>query len=264
MKRYIKLYGIYAKLSLMSKLVYKANVIIGIVAFLFTEATSLFTLYILVSSVPSIDGYSIYHIGLLFGITNMSVGLDHLFTDRLWNVAYWEVRGGKLDHMFLRPLPVLFQVIASEVQLEALGEIVIATALIALCGSSLKITASVGSVLLIVLGIICGAVIISSFKIFVAALAFKFQRSGPLLQFIYNFSGYTKYPMKIYPKAIRVILTFIIPLGLCLFFPFENLFAPVHNPILLCFSMVGFTSVFTIVCIYVWNKLVKCYESTGT
>ncbi len=121
--RYIKLYATYAKLSLMSKLVYKVNAIIGILAFLFMEATSLFTLYILVSSVPSIDGYSIYHIGLLFGITNMAVGIDHLFTDRLWTVAYWEVKMGKLDHMFLRPLPILFQVIASQVQLEAFGEI---------------------------------------------------------------------------------------------------------------------------------------------
>ncbi len=262
--RYLKLYCTYAKLSLMSKLVYKANVIIGIIAFLFTEATSLFTLYILVSSVPSIDGYDIYQIGMLFGLTNMAVGLDHLFTDRLWNVAYWEVKTGKLDHMFLRPLPVLFQVIASEVQLEAFGEIIVAIALIALCGSNLSIIGGAESILIVILGILCAAVIISSFKILVASLAFKFKRSGPLLQFIYNFSGYTKYPMKIYPKIIQVILTFIIPLGLCLFFPFENLFAHVHNPVLLSVAMILFTVVFSGICIFIWNRLIKTYESTGT
>lgn len=264
MKRYIKLYWTYAKLSLMSKLVYKANVIIGIIAFLFTEATSLFTLYILVSSVPSIDGYDIYQIGMLFGITNMAVGIDHLLTDRLWTVAYWEVKTGKLDHMFLRPLPVLFQIIASEVQLEALGEIIVATALICLCGSQLSITGGIGAILTVILGILCASVIISAFKILVASLAFKFKRSGPLLQFIYNFSGYTKYPMKIYPKIIQVILTFIIPLGLCLFFPFENLFAPVHNPALLSIAMLSFTAIFSTICVFVWNKFVKMYESTGT
>lgn len=264
MMKYLRLYFTYAKLSLMSKLVYKANVIIGIVAFLFTEATSLFTLYILVNSVPSIDGYTIYHIGLLFGITNMAVGIDHLLTDRLWTVAYWEVKTGKLDHMFLRPVPVLFQVIASEVQLEAFGEIIVATALICLCGSQLSIAGGAGAVLMVILGILCAATIITSFKVLVASLAFKFHRSGPLLQFIYNFSGYTKYPMKIYPKIIQAILTFIIPLGLCLFFPFENLFAPVHNPILLCAAMLVFTSVFAAICITVWNKFVKKYESTGT
>jgi len=264
MKKYIKLYCTYAKLSLMSKLVYKANVIIGIFAFLFTEATSLFTLYILVSSVPSIDGYDIYQIGMLFGLTNMAVGIDHLLTDRLWTVAYWEVRSGKLDHMFLRPLPILFQVIASEVQLEALGEIIVATALICLCGSNLSFKGGPGAVLMVVLGILCASVIISAFKVLVASLAFKFKRSGPLLQFIYNFSGYTKYPMKIYPKIIQVILTFIIPLGLCLFFPFENLFAPIHDPLLLCGSMIMFTIFFSMICIFVWNKMVKKYESTGT
>jgi ABC-2 type transport system permease protein len=262
--RYVKLYATYAKLSLMSKLVYKANVIIGILAFLFMEATSLFTLYILVSSVPSIDGYTIYHVGLLFGLTNMAVGIDHLLTDRLWSVAYFEVRLGKLDHMFLRPLPVLFQVIASEIQLEALGELIVAVGLISLCTSQLTFGGGIGAVILVVFGIICAAIIISSFKILTASLAFKFKRSGPLLQFIYNFSGYTKYPMRIYPKAIQAILTFVIPLGLCLFYPFENLFAPVHNPWLLALGMLGFTVVFATLCTFVWCKMIKQYESTGT
>ena len=262
--RYLKLYTTYAKLSLMSKLVYKVNVIIGILAFLFMEATSLITLYVLVSSVPSIDGYSIYQIGMLFGLTNMAVGIDHLLTDKLWNVAYFEVKLGKLDHMFLRPLPVLFQVIASEVQLEALGELIVAIAMIIFCGSRVEIIGGVGAILLVILGIICAAIIISSFKILVASLAIKFKRSGPLLQFIYNFSGFTKYPMKIYPKAIQVILTFVIPLGLCLFYPFENLFAPVDNPGIIVLMMLGFTLFFSSVCIFVWSKMVKTYESTGT
>jgi ABC-2 type transport system permease protein len=262
--RYLKLYATYAKLSLMSKLVYKVNAIIGILAFLFMEATSLFTLYILVSSVPSIDGYNIYQIGMLFGLTNMAIGIDHLLTDRLWMVAYFEVKQGKLDHMFLRPVPVLFQVIASEVQLEALGELIIAVAMITLCGSQIEITGGLPAVLLVILGIICAAMIITSFKIMVASLAFKFKRSGPLLQFIYNFSGFTKYPMRIYPKFIQAILTFVIPLGLCLFFPFENLFAPVHNPIVVAISMVIATALFGFVCIFVWCKMVKMYESTGT
>lgn len=262
--RYLKLYATYAKLSLMSKLVYKVNAIIGILAFLFMEATSLFTLYILVSSVPSIDGYNIYQIGMLFGLTNMAIGIDHLLTDRLWMVAYFEVKQGKLDHMFLRPVPVLFQVIASEVQLEALGELIIAVAMITLCGGQIEITGGLPAVLLVILGIICAAMIITSFKIMVASLAFKFKRSGPLLQFIYNFSGFTKYPMRIYPKVIQAILTFIIPLGLCLFFPFENLFAPTHDPWLLAGKMLAFTVLFASICIFVWCKMVKQYESTGS
>lgn len=262
--KYIKLYFEYAKLSIMSKLVYKANLIIGIVAFIFTQVTSLFTLFILVGTVPSIDGYTMYHVGFLFGLSNLAVGLDHLLTDKLWTVAYFEVKSGKMDHMFLRPLPILFQVIASEVQLEALGELMVGIALLILCGVKLDMSTSVGAVLVVVLGIVCSAIIISSFKVLVASLAFKFKRSGPLLQFIYNFSNYAKYPLTIFPKAIQFILIFIIPLGLCLFYPFENLFEMKHNPWLLSLAIVGITTLFSAICIFVWSKLVKTYESTGS
>ena len=262
--RYVKLYFSYAKSSLMSKLVYKANVLIGIVAFLFGEAASLATLYMLVSTVPSIDGYSVYHIGLLFGLTNLAVGIDHLLTVRLWNVAYFEVKYGKLDHMFLRPVPVLFQVIASEVQLEAFGELIIAVAMITLCGLNVSFAGGAGAVLLVIFGVLCAAVIISSFKVMCASLAFRFKRSGPLLQFIYNFSGYTKYPLKIYPKFIQHILTFVIPLGMCLFYPFENLFRPVENPWILTLAMLIFTAFFASLCVFVWTRMIRKYESTGT
>lgn len=248
----------------MSKLVYKANLIIGIVAFIFTQVTSLFTLFILVGTVPSIDGYTMYHVGFLFGLSNLAVGIDHLLTDKLWTVAYFEVKSGKMDHMFLRPLPILFQVIASEVQLEALGELIVGIALLILCGVKLNLSTSVGAVLVVILGIVCAAIIISSFKVLVASLAFKFKRSGPLLQLIYNFSNYAKYPLTIFPKAIQFILIFIIPLGLCLFYPFENLFEMKHNPWLLSLAIVGITTLFSAICIFVWSKLVKTYESTGS
>ena len=133
--RYVRLYFAYAKRSLMSKFIYKANTLVGIIGFLFVEISSLLTLYLIIDVVPSLDGYSKYQIGMLFALTNMAIGIDHLFTDRLWEVAYWEVKDGKMDHMYLRPVPILFQVIASTIQLEAFGEILVATGLLFVCSS---------------------------------------------------------------------------------------------------------------------------------
>ena len=248
----------------MSKLVYKANVIIGITGFLVTQAFNLLTLFLLIKTVPNIDGYSIYEIGFLFGLTNMAMGIDHLFSDRLWTVAYNEVIHGKLDHLFLRPLPVLFQILASEIQLEAFGEIIVATVLITICGSNLSIAFTFTNILLIVVGILCASLIFTSFKILVAGLAFVSKRSGPLLQITYNFSQYARYPLKIFPKAIQIILLFIIPLGLCIFVPFDNLFNPIMNPYLLMLIIIGITSAFAIISLTIFNSCAKRYESTGT
>lgn len=262
--RYFKLYFTYAKRSLMGKLAYKANVIIGIVAFLFSQITALLTLFLLVSSVPNIDGYTIYDIGFLFGVTNMAIGIDHLFSDKLWTVAYHEVKMGKLDHMFLRPVPVLFQVFAHEIQLEAFGEIITAVALIIFCGMNVSFKISAIGVILLAIGIISASIIITSFKIIIAALAFIVGRSGPLLQVVYNFSTYSRYPLSIFPKVIRFILMFIIPLGVCLYLPYENLFTNSYNPIVLLGLMVGSTILFLSLSILIWNLCCSRYESTGS
>lgn len=262
--KYIKLYLTYAKCSLMGKLTYKANVIIGLAAFLFAEAFSLLTLYLIISAVPSIDGFSIYQMGFLFGITNMAIGIDHLLSDRLWTVSYYEVKTGKMDHFFLRPLPVLFQVLASEIQLEALGELIVGIAMISVCASKINVTINFSGILLLVFGIICAAIIITSFKIFVASLAFVFKRSGPLLQIVYNLSMYSKYPLPIFPKVIQYLLLFVIPLGLCLYVPFDNIFNPVYNPYLLILVIIAFTVLFATIALLIWKFCARRYESTGT
>ena len=262
--RYLKLYFTYAKRSLMGKFTYKANVIIGIVAFLLAQTTSLLTLFLLVSAVPSIDGYTIYDIGFLYGVTNMAIGIDHLFSDKLWTVAYNEVRTGKLDCLFLRPVPVLFQVFAHEIQLEAFGEIITAIALMVFCGMEISFNATGLGLILLICGIICASIIITSFKIIVASLAFVFGRSGPLLQVVYNIATYSRYPLSIFPKVIRFMLTFIIPLGICIYLPYENLFTNKYNPFLLLGVMVGATTIFLFLSIIIWNHCCSKYESTGT
>lgn len=262
--KYIKLYFKYAKLSLIGKFTYKANLILGIIAFLITQIASLTTLYLLVSSVPNIEGYTMYEIGLLFGIANLAIGIDHLFTDRLWTIAYHEVRRGKVDHLFLRPLPVLFQVIASEVQLEAFGEILTGVGLLIFCGLNVSIDVTAGGVVLLILGIICAVFIIGALKVILASISFVTKRSGPLLQFVYNFCTYVKYPIKIFPTFIQYILLFIIPLGLVLSVPFDNLLNPQYNPWIVCAIMIPITLVFVIASTFIWKAFEKKYESTGT
>lgn len=262
--RYVRLYFAYTKRSLMSKFIYKANTFVGIIGFLFVEVSSLLTLYLLIDVVPSLDGYTKYQIGMLFAFTNIAIGIDHLFTDRLWKVAYWEVKDGKLDHMFLRPVPILFQVLASTIQLEALGELLVATGLLIVCSSYVTITMTFGNILLLIVGVVCASIIIASFKILVTSFAFIFKRSGALLQFIYNFATYSKYPLKIFPSVIRFILMFIIPLGICIFIPFDSLFNPTYNPYILCLCILGITCLFTVISLYVWTICAKKYESTGS
>ena len=104
-----------------------------------------------------------------------------------------------MDMHFLRPVPVIFQVFAETFQPEGFGEMILGAALITVCALNLTVQVTVGAIAVLVVGAVFGAVIITSLKVAFSALAFIFKRSGPLLQIIYNFSSYAKYPLAIYP-----------------------------------------------------------------
>ena len=202
---YLKLYKEYIKRSLYSKLVYKVNSLIGIFGFLIGQVFSILGIYFIVKANGKLMDWDVYQILFLYGATNISIGIDHLFSDRLWTVSYWEVKDGKLDTLFLRPLPLLFQVLASEFQTEALGEMIVGIGLMIFSSFFINLHVTFGNILFLIVGLICGALIITSLKIIVASFAFVFKRSGPLLQIVYNFLNYSKYPMKIFPYFIRII-----------------------------------------------------------
>lgn len=261
---YAKLYFSYMKRSFISRLEYKKDTFISIFSFLITNVFSILSIYFIVQNIPSLKGWNMYELGFLYGFSMLAVALDHLFTDDLWLVAYRKVQSGELDKYFLRPLPVLFQVIAEVFQPEGFGELIVGIVMTVFCSFFVTIEWSFGLVLLIVISIIFGALIISSLKIIFASLAFPFKRSGQLLQIVYNFISYTRYPLAIFPSFIKGILLFVFPFALVISLPVEVLFFNNYSPYILSLIIVGVSISFFFLSILIWTTLEKKYQSSGS
>ena len=262
--RYVHLYFTCIKRSMISRLEYKKDTIVALFSFFFSNFCSLAAICFILQSIPALAGYSLYEVGFFYGFSMMPIALDHLFSDELWLVAYRRVQEGDMDMHFLRPVPVLFQVFAETFQPEGFGELILGVALIALCASNLTVTPTFGAVAVLIVGAVFGAVIITSLKVAMAALAFIFKRSGPLLQIIYNFSSYAKYPLAIYPAFIRVFLIFVIPFGLFISLPVDTLLHGRSDPWLLSLAIIGCAAVFFALSVWVWTACERRYESTGS
>jgi ABC-2 type transport system permease protein len=194
----------------------------------------------------------------------LPIALDHLFSDELWLVAYRRVKDGDMDMHFLRAVPVLFQVFAETFQPEGFGELILGVALITVCAMNLTVKVTLGAIAVLLVGAAFGAVIITSLKVAIAALAFIFKRSGPLLQIVYNFTIYAKYPIAIFPAAIRFILIFILPFGLFISLPIDTLLYGSYNPYWLGLIIVGASMVFFALSVLIWTLCARRYESTGS
>ena len=194
----------------------------------------------------------------------LPIAIDHLFSDEFWLVAYRRVQLGDMDRHFLRPVPVIFQMFAETFQPDGLGEVIVGVTMITICGINLQTQVTFGAIFVLTIGAIFGAVIITSFKIAISSLAFIFKRSGPLLQIIYNFTAYAKYPIAIFPKAIRYILIFAIPFGLFVSLPVDTLLYGTYNPYYLSLIIIGVSIVFFTLATLIWTLCAKKYESTGS
>ncbi|MBO4285952.1 MAG: ABC-2 family transporter protein [Bacilli bacterium] len=261
---YIKLYFTCIKRSMMSRLEYKKDTIISLFSFLISNACSLCAIYFILQAIPSLKGYSLVEVGFFYGFSMIPIALDHLFSDEFWLVAYRRVQQGDMDMHFLRPVPVMFQMFAETFQPEGFGEMILGVAMIIVCGINLEVNVTFGAVFVLIIGAIFGAIIITSFKIAFSALAFIFKRSGPLLQIIYGFTNYAKYPLAIYPQFIRIILIFVLPFGLFVSLPIDTLLYGTYNPYLLSLGIVGASIIFFALATLIWTRCEKYYESTGS
>lgn len=262
--RYIHLYFTCIKRSIISRLEYKKDTFVSIFSFLISNICAVLSIYFIINSIPSLEGWTMAELGFLYGFSMLPIAIDHLFSDDLWSVAYYKVRQGELDRCFLRPVPVLFQVLAETFQPEGFGELIVGIIMLSICGDIVDINWSIGLVLLLIIATIFGALIITSLKIAISSLAFRFKRSGPLLQIIYGFMSYTRYPLKIYPKSIQIILTFIFPFALVISLPMEIVLFNVYSPLILSFIIIGVSILFLFISILIWNINIKKYESSGS
>lgn len=76
-------------------------------------------------------------------------------------------------------------------------------------------------------------------------------------------SDFAKYPITIYNNLIKSVITYIIPFAFTTFYP-ANYILTGENP----FFSIGFTVVISIILmaigVFLWNKGIKAYESSGS
>ena len=114
---------------------------------------------------------------------------------------------------------VFFQVIAEKLQPDALGELLVGTILVIYSVVKGVVVMDAVRIALFPVSILAGAVIYTSIKLLFASLAFWIQRSGPFLQLAYEMAEFAKYPTEIYAKALRFVITWIIPFAFVAYLP---------------------------------------------
>lgn len=218
-KRYFRLYRVLIKQFFKTLVQSKVDFLMGLFGFFFTQVLGIAFLYLIFDKIPNLNGWTLSQLIFIYGFAQIPRGIDHLFTDNIWLVAWRMVVNGDFDRYMLRPMNVFFQIICEKLQPDAVGELLIGTILIIMSLSKGIVIVDGKHIVMFIVSVIAGAVIYTSIKLLFASLSFWIKRSGPFLQVAYEMADFAKYPVEIYSKPIQFILTFVIPFAFVAYFP---------------------------------------------
>jgi ABC-2 type transport system permease protein len=226
---------------------------------------------ILFARMPTLDGWTLAEIGLLYGLSSVAFGLSDMFIAGFDYLYFGPnmVRLGEFDRVLIRPVNAFMQVLSSQFMIRRVGRIgqgviVLGWALLALCiaWTPLQIV-----YMLITIG--GGVLFFSGLFIFGSGLSFWTVDSLEAMNMVtYGGQFLTQYPMSIYGDLLRSFFTFVIPMAFVNYYPtlwLLNKPDPLGGPIGLLAALAPFICLlmFT-VGVALWRRGARRYTSTGS
>ncbi|NLX10486.1 MAG: hypothetical protein GXY36_12595 [Chloroflexi bacterium] len=225
MRYYLNLIRQFIQASFQQELAYRSNFLIGLLHSLLSLGTGVLSLAVLFEQVESIQGWEFAATLAVLGVF-MTVGaLQNLFiSPSLESLAGigGDVLSGQLDFTLLRPVNKQFLVSFRRWQPFALIDLALGLGVLVVAitrmGSSVTSTGLITFVVLLASGMVV------LYAILLAFTAMVFWSPGFL--FTWVFSGVfqmARYPLGLYPGWLRLVLTWIIPVGLITTVPVQAL-----------------------------------------
>lgn len=262
LKKYFFLYIEFLKQNIKTMLEYKSDFIIGVFSTLLTQFYGIFFVWIIFENIKQIHGWTFYEITFVYGLLTLAKGFDMFFFDNLHALGFEYVREGKFDIFMIRPISSLFQLVASHIQQDGIGLLVLGVIVITKSLSELKIVLDFPQILLLILFVISGAAILSAINLIMATTGFKTVNSHLIMSSVNSLQEFAFYPILIYPKFIGFILTWIIPFAFASFYPADYFLHKGYEHYSMLTPVIAI--VLWVVALKVWNIGLKNYSSTGS
>jgi ABC-2 type transport system permease protein len=222
---------------------------------------------VIFSRVPSIAGWSLCEIALLYALAETSFATAEFVGSGLDDFQI-RVRQGTFDRVLTRPRGAFFQVLAEELALRRIGRVAQGVVVLAVAVRCAEVVWTPDKLLVLLVALASGIAIF--FCIFVLSAAFCFWTvEGKEATHVLSYGGVTlaEYPLEVYTEWLRRFVTFLMPLAFVSYYPalylldrpdtlglpeWMRLLSPVAAVVMSAIAWFG------------WSLGVRHYQSTGS
>ena len=208
----------YWRINFLTMLEYRANFVMWFGFSIVYHGVALGALYVTMEEFPSMNGWSFTDMFFLYALWMAGHELHNTLFFNVVSVPDY-VREGRFDRFLVRPLDTLFQVLTVPSQTMPDSLILAIATLCAAIGVA-HVHVDAGLVAGVTFVVIGGALIDLGISLVVATIAFWFVRVDTLRWVVMSLEqDFTRYPISIYARGVRVILAFVFPFAFMNYFP---------------------------------------------
>ena len=214
--------GLYLRLvgaSLRSQLAHRADFWLGVLATWFTSASEAIGLWALFRRFESVQGWTLPEVAMLYGVINVAFAISDSVSEGFDQCAA-AVRSAEFDRLLLRPRSVALLLFGQELVLRRIGRLVQGIAALVWASSTLRLSWSMGDVVVLAHALAGGACLFCAIFVLQAAASFWTRESLEVFNaFTYGGRDAAQYPITIYAGWFRKFFTFAVPISLVSYFP---------------------------------------------
>lgn len=198
---------------------YRSNFIIDLVSSGLVGFIELAEVWLLFHQVTVLGGLTFRQVLLVFGLADLSFSIADMFVGHCDTVPKY-IRSGTLDVFYLRPQPLLLQLMTSDISLRRLtrAAIGVGSLVIALCIND--INWSVAHVCLLVVTVVCAVAIFSAMYIWAAGVQFFLIQGAEFTNaFVYGGRYAATQPAAVWSLPLKALFGFVFPMALAAYLP---------------------------------------------
>jgi ABC-2 type transport system permease protein len=169
------------------------------------------------------------------------------------------IREGSFEVVLLRPLDPLFFLIASNFDTGSFGLLIGGGVMFSIAIAHTGV-ASLTAFMQFLGLFAAGFAVMAGFQMIMAATSFKWVGNSRLPEILDSILTFGKYPVSIFPRSIKAIVTFIIPAGMIGFYPANALLGRLNAAVLLAVIPCVLSMFFGI---WLYHYMVRLYEGVG-
>jgi ABC-2 type transport system permease protein len=205
----------YALMRIKVRLAYRIDFLVGAFGEALVASIGIVFLWAVFRNVPSIHGWSFEDVFFIWGMAETATGIFFVLFQGLWVLNQRYLLQGELDRVLLRPLDPYLQVLLDNLNPEDCAVVLVGVAMMAIGAPPLTAL----DIVHLCVTIVSGVLVLGGLLTLVSAVGFRVHHRGTAIGLVYQGAVFGRYPLDLFPRWLRMLLTWVVPFAFLAFYP---------------------------------------------